>query len=626
MFERLVLEDPRNLGAIFTGSHLGIAIVTPEGTVLASNPALSAMLGYTAAELRDLSLSQIYRAEHREQELQLLGELLAGERPSYQVEHRSVHQAGHDIWLSVHVTPLRDDLGRIARLMTSCENLTERKQAEAARVESEARYRTCVDHAPAGVFITDRHGRVLDVNPAASEITGYSRTELLSMSTANLGSPGSEGAVDQLLERLERRDGRFPELAIVRKDGTRGRATVNAAALGDGTYLAFVSDVTETRRLQQLETRAQSLELAGTIAAQVAHDFNNLLSPMMAYPQCIRESLDDPQEVLALVDDIEKAARRISDINQDLLAMGRHGHCAPSVLRLNEIVTSAAEDIRSRCPSLVVDLQLSPDLLGILGGSVQLHRVLANLLSNARDATQGRGTVTVQTDNWCADDTSVEFTRIPFGEYVRLTVSDDGCGIADADLHRVFEPFFTSKEADNKSGAGLGLTVVDAVVKDHGGYVDLKSVVGDGTSIRIYLPLIRVAASTEPAAYAPKGAEKVLVVDDDEIHRAVSRRLLASLGYQVSAVESGSKAIEHVANESQDLLILDMVMPGGPNGADTYRKVKEIRPNQRAIIVSGYAESARVREAQELGAGDFVCKPLTKTRLAAAVRKELDRE
>ena len=395
---------------------------------------------------------------------------------------------------------------------------------------------------------------------------------------------------------------------------------------GSISKLEMFRDITEILRLRELETRAQRLESAGSIAGQVAHDFNNLLGPLMAYPELIREELPEDHKVLTFLSSIETAAEQMADINQDLLTMGRRGHYNMKPMNMNEVVLQAVKELQPPPETLVCETNLDEDLMNILGGPSQVYRAVANILHNARDAMQDIGTITINTENYYADDVTIAYNRVPRGEYVKLTISDTGSGIPDDIVEKIFEPFFTSKATDKKRGSGLGMSVVDAVIKDHKGYIDLSTKVGEGTSFYLYFPVTRETIEAQETDQIAGGCETVLVVDDDDIQRDIVRSLLQKLGYEVSVVESGEKAIKFLRNNPQDLLILDMIMPSGMDGADTYTKVVEIYPQQKAIVVSGYSETESVQKVQSLGAGAFIKKPVTLHKIAGAVRKELDRE
>jgi signal transduction histidine kinase/CheY-like chemotaxis protein len=413
------------------------------------------------------------------------------------------------------------------------------------------------------------------------------------------------------------------------RDGKRVDVELSGGTIrfeGKPANLVFVRDTTETQRLRELESRAQRLETAGRIAGQVAHDFNNLLAPMVAYPEFIREELSPEHPALAFVNSIEESAQQIADINQQLLTLGRRGHYNQEPLNLNGVVRQVLNDMGPLPEALTCETDLDQNLFNIMGGHSQILRVLANLFQNARDAMQDNGILKVKTENFYVDDVSIKYCRVPKGEYVKLTVSDNGCGIPAEQTEKVFDPFFTSKATDRKRGSGLGLSVVDAVVKDHNGYIDLSSRIGEGTSMYLYFPITRETVDGRPPEVdAVGGTETVLVVDDDEVQRDVSMKLLTKLGYRADTAESGEQALEKCRSMRYDLLILDMVMPPGIDGTETYRRTLEFNPSQRAIIVSGFAESDRVAEAQALGAGAFIRKPLTRNGLARAVREELDR-
>ena len=413
------------------------------------------------------------------------------------------------------------------------------------------------------------------------------------------------------------------------KNGTIADIEVNAVPIYKEDKIVgsqgIIRDITETKRLRELESRAQRLETAGQIAGQVAHDFNNLLAPLLAYPDFIREELPEDHSAIPFLNDIETAAAQIAEINQQLLTLGRRGHYSQEPINLNDVVNDVIRGFTFWPESVNCVPDLDNELMNIMAGRAQIHRVLSNLVHNAIDAVDDGDQITVRTENYYVDNVSVKYGRVPKGEYVKLTVSDTGCGISPEVLQKVFDPFFTCKTTDKKRGSGLGLSVVDAVLKDHHGFIDAKSKVGEGTSFYLYFPITREVAEDCNRGRIVGGTETLLIVDDDIIQREVSSKLLQRLGYDVQTVQSGEEAIEFLKKTPRDLLILDMIMPCGIDGTETFQRALEIRPNQRAIIVSGFAEGDRVQMAMDMGAGAFVRKPLTRNSIAAAVRTELDK-
>ncbi len=296
-------------------------------------------------------------------------------------------------------------------------------------------------------------------------------------------------------------------------------------------------------------------------------------------------------------------------------------------MNLNEIIQYVIREMEVLPENLIIETDYDNNLMNIKGGGAQIHRIITNMINNARDAMQDVGNIRVKTENYYADNLYINYTQIPKGEYVKLTITDVGCGIPEEIRQSIFDPFFTTKTTDKKRGSGLGLSVVDAVVKDHNGFIDLKSKMGEGTSFYLYFPTTRENTDIDVTdAEIIGGTENILVVDDDSSQCTVTLSLLKKLGYNARAIENGEEAIEFLKDNPQDLLILDMIMPGGIDGTEIYRRALKINPEQRAIIVSGFAESNRVDEAIGLGVDMYLRKPLTMRSIAPAVRKSLDQK
>jgi PAS domain S-box-containing protein len=541
---------------------------------------------------------------------------------------------GNELWFHSTIIPVNNDKGHLDYIMVLSVESTERKRAEDEMKRISGTLQMSISKMPIAYILWDKNKTTLEWNKAAEDIFGYTSEEMLGNSLFDAIVPGDIlHRVDQITDELfaGKSSSYSAKNNNIRKDGKLISCMWHNTPLSDAkgqvtSILSMAQDVTETKRLEELESRAARLETAGTIAGQVAHDFNNLLAPMMAYPEFIREKLPEDHPILKYLDQIEQAAHKIADINQQLLTLGRRGHYNQDVLNLNTIVKQAVNEVARLTDSVTCETDLNPDLMNILGGGSQIHRVITNLLCNAVDALQNIGHINIKTENYYADDVSGAYGRVPKGEYVKLTISDTGCGISDDIVQKILDPFFTTKTTDQKRGSGLGLSVVNAVVKDHGGYLDLETQSGKGTSFYIYFPISHKSSDEDHSDKTSGGSETILVVDDDNIQRDVSTQLLKKLGYEVISVESGEKAIEFLRENPCDLVILDMIMPGGIDGAETYQQIYLFNPNQKAIMVSGFSESDRVKVAQELGAGAFVKKPLTKKAISVAVRAELDRQ
>jgi CheY-like chemotaxis protein len=277
---------------------------------------------------------------------------------------------------------------------------------------------------------------------------------------------------------------------------------------------------------------------------------------------------------------------------------------------------------------IVIDRRLDPGLMNIMGSPVHLSKTVMNLVSNAAEAMPDGGTIKISTHNAYVDQPVKGYDHVTEGDYVVLAVSDSGVGIATEDLQRIFEPFFTKKKM-GRSGTGLGMAVVWGTVKDHKGYIDVSSIEGRGTTFSLYFPVTRrekdVMVSASSIDRLLGRGERILVVDDVKQQREIASAILSKLGYHVHTVSGGEEAEEYVKTHPVDLLVLDMIMPPGIDGLETYRRVVEHRPGQKAIITSGYSETGRVSEAQRLGAGTYLRKPYTLENLGSAVKAELQR-
>lgn len=390
----------------------------------------------------------------------------------------------------------------------------------------------------------------------------------------------------------------------------------------------------ERKRLEIHLMRAQKMEALGTLAGGVAHDLNNILSGIVSYPELLLMDIPQDSPLRKPIMTIQKSGEKAAAIVQDLLTLARRGVAVTEVVNLNDIVSDYMkspeyEKLMFYHSTVQVKTILHKGLLNMIGSPVHITKTVMNLISNAAEAMPEGGTITITTENRYVDQPINGYAAIEEGDYVILRVSDDGVGIPAQDIEMIFEPFYTKKMM-GRSGTGLGMAVVWGTVKDHRGYVDVQSKEGEGTEIILYFPLARsdsVRESTRLSMedYMGRG-ESILVVDDVEEQRIIATVILEKLGYSVTAVASGEEAIEYMMARSADLLVLDMIMDPGIDGLETYKRILQFQPGQRAIIASGFAESERVKEAQELGARTYVKKPYMIEKIGLAVRMELDQE
>ncbi len=613
--------------SLFEESLDCLFVISPDGKILDMNKKGISLFGYdTKEEIMSLDQASEFLVNPQDRE-RILALVSAQGNASYEIEIKKKN--GEIFTAHCLLYSSRDDSGAVTSFRGSLRDISDTKRYEENLKKAKENWERTFDAVADMVFVQDTEGRILQANKALCDRLGKTAEEIKGVTCytlmhANFGPPIN------CPRNLMISDG-FAHTCEINESRLGGFFCFNISPLydPDGKLAGSVHvarDITETKRLQELESRTQRLETAGKIAGQVAHDFNNLLGPMIAYPEFLKDALADDISSMQMLSDIEKAANAMADINQQLLTLSRRGHVEQKALNINELITDSLSQLNSLPETIQIDTELDRDLMNIKGAPAQIVRVILNLVTNAIDAMQNCGVLTIKTENFYVDDIAGNYDRIPKGEYVKITISDTGCGIPDEILPKIFDAFFTTKSADKKRGTGLGLSVVAAVMADHNGHIDLKSKVGMGTSCYLYFPITRAEIDKPESEQITGGSERVLVVDDDSLQRGLTLTILSKLGYQATAAESGEKAISLLLKNPQDIIVLDMIMPPGIDGAETYRKMLEVNPNQKAIIISGFSETSRVIEAQRLGAGAYVRKPVNMKTLAAALRAELDKK
>lgn len=388
----------------------------------------------------------------------------------------------------------------------------------------------------------------------------------------------------------------------------------------------------DNRELQERLVRARKMEALGLLAGGVAHDLNNILSGVVLYPDLMLAQLSAESPLRKDLVAIREAGQRAAAVVADLLVASRGATAIPEVLDLGKEVESLLSSpelhaLALRHPEVKVKVELEPQIPRLRCSRAHLGKLLLNLVSNAMEAISGAGQVTVRAERRHLQEPFLGYEVVPPGEYVVLAVEDTGTGIAPADLERIFEPFFSRRMLGRK-GTGLGLTVVWHTVHDHGGFIHVRSGSG-GSTFELYFPACWEpvqSAAPPPSLEELRGrGERILVVDDEPCQRALASELLARLGYEPHVAASGEEAVEMVRTTAFDLVVLDMLLGSGMDGRATYQAMLQLRPGQKAIVASGYAETEDIRATLAMGAGRAVLKPYTLERMGAAIRAELAR-
>ncbi|RLB22610.1 MAG: hypothetical protein DRG71_06915 [Deltaproteobacteria bacterium] len=461
-----------------------------------------------------------------------------------------------------------------------------------------------------------------------TEIFGYEGEEFLGRKASKFMKPELRALFEsEYLEGL-RKNGHYKGVtAYFTKDGRKiyleYRSQLIRPEKGEPFISGIARDVTERilaqREIKKLEKQvlqAQKMEAIGTLAGGVAHDFNNILQAIFGYTQILllSKSSDDPD--VQNLKEIERAAKRASELTQQLLAFSRKVKSELKPVNLNQEVVQVEKLLRRTIPKMIdIELHLADDLMVINADPAQLEQVMMNLCLNARDAMPEGGKIIIETENVMLDkEYCKQHLGSKVGSYVLLSLSDTGHGMDKETLEHIFEPFFTTKEVGK--GTGLVLAMVYGIVKSHGGYITCYSEPGQGTTFKIYLPVIEeepqewVSPKPEDTELFKGKGQTVLLVDDEETLRDLGTRILEEFGYKTIVAPNGESALEiYQANRDRiDLVILDLIMPG-MGGRQCLKKILEINPEANVIIASGYAVNGKTKEALEAGAKGFVSKP-----------------
>jgi PAS domain S-box-containing protein len=515
---------------------------------------------------------------------------------------------------------------------------------------SEKKYRELVENANSIILRLDKNGKIIFFNEFAQRLFGYSEKEIVGKNAARIILPPS-GPNHLSFNRLSTSLQKDPERPVVSENQTETRSgekiqiawtykPIFNDAGGFIEILCIGNDISELKQASQEKEelqiqlqRAQKMEAIGTLAGGVAHDLNNILSGIVSYPELLLLDLKKDSPLRKPILTIQKSGEKAATIVQDLLTLARRGVETTEVVNLNSIVSEYLQSpeharLELNHPNIKVEQNLDENLLNILGSPVHLSKTVMNLVSNAAEAMLEGGPIVITTENRHMDKVKNGFDEIDKGDFATLIITDTGIGISPEDMERIFEPFYTKKTM-GRSGTGLGMAVVWGAVKDHRGYIDLQSKEGHGTEITLYFPVTRKVFSQEAEMVTIEDfmgeGESILVVDDILEQRQIATEMLEKLGYSVTTMPSGEEAVKYLHNHTTELLVLDMIMAPGIDGLETYKKILKIHPGQKSIIASGYSESARVKEAQNLGAGTYVKKPYLLEKIGRAVRTELDR-
>ena len=550
-------------------------------------------------------------------------------------EEASMDSQGNAKWTLTSKVPLRDKNGLVIGIMGIGRDITKRRLAEKELRESQEKFTKAFYSSPESMVIsTLPQGRIVEVNDATLRLWEYERSEVIGKPSSELGiwvNPQERAAVIQHV--TQKGSIREEKAAFRSKSGRIHQVRISAEIIQSENELCLLSiirDITEQEALELQLRQSQKMEAVGRLSGGVAHDFNNLLGVIIGYTEFLQEQFEETNPLRKSIDEVLKAGRRAAALTRQLLAFSRQQVLDPKVLDLNSVVSEMEKMLRRLIrEDIELVTVLNPELGRVKADQGQLEQVIMNLVVNARDAMPQGGKLVIKTGNFVMEEDFIRQFPYPVqtGPYICITVTDTGIGMDAETRARAFEPFFTTKEKG--MGTGLGLSMVYGIIKQSGGYINVESSPGAGATFNIYLP--RSEDVTEPDAvlgeivHAAGGHETILLVEDEDSLRSLTRQSLESSGYKVLEARDGASALETSQEHKGtiDLLLTDIVMPG-MDGRTLALELTRQRPETKVVYMSGYTGQSYSERGPIDPGSFFLAKPFSRHVLTSKIREALD--
>jgi PAS domain S-box-containing protein len=627
------------LQAVFETAVDGVILIDAAGNVVMFNPACEKLFGYTADEVIGHNVKLLMPTPfHEEHDRYLENYHATGRRKIIGIGREVLgrRKDGSTFPMDLSVGETKRD-GR-AMFVGIVRDLTERERSAKALLESAAQLRAVVNTAVDGVILIDAKGTIIAFNPACEKLFGYTADEVLGQNVKLLMPPPFHAEHDGYINNYHRTHtakiiGIGREVVGQRKDGTTFPMNLSvgeAEQEGGSIYVGIIHDLTDRKNTERQLIQAQKMEAVGQLSGGIAHDFNNLLTVIVGNADLMTDKLKARPDLLRQAVAIRAAGQRGAVLTQRLLAFSRRQTLQPAPIDCNELISSMLHMLqRTLRDDIEIVTTLAPNIGFAFADPTQLESAILNLSINARDAMPHGGQLTIATAVMPLDeDYRVRNPEVIPGNYVMVSITDDGSGMPKDVLEHVFEPFFTTKEVGK--GSGLGLSMVYGFIKQSNGHVSIYSEPGLGTTVRLYLP---AAAKDKAEELAPavaesrnvRGRECILVAEDDPFVRAYAVDCLADLGYRVVSAADGHEALAKLRDHPEvQVLFTDVVMPGGLSGFDLAEKARKERPDIKLLFTSGYALDTLVARGKADPSWTMLNKPYRKQDLAERLRDMLD--
>ena len=637
--EEALEESEKRYRMLFEHAAEGIMVLDLDsGKFKFANPAICKMLGYTAKELTNMGVKDIYPRKELKRVLRKFNEQIEGEKRLAQ-NIPCLRKDGTLIYVNINST--RVVLDGVECNVGFFQDITKRVIAEEALRESEEKYRNILTNMEEGYFEVDLAGNLVFFNEASCELIGYPADELIGMNNREFTSPGTAKKMYKTFNRVYRtgKPAQIADFEVITKNNAKRHLELSASLIKDSEqnpigFRGVVRDVTaqiksqkEKERLASQIQHVQKMESIGTLAGGIAHDFNNLLMGFQGNISLMLLDLEDDHHHVEYLKNMESYVLRGSELTRQILGFARRGKYQVKTTNINELLDKSAEMFSRTKKEITIHKKFQDDLWPVDVDRGQIEQVLLNLFVNAWQAMPAGGEIYIETEAVHLEDDYDKPYEIKPGPYVRISVTDTGVGMDDDIQQKIFEPFFTTKAVGR--GTGMGLASAYGIIKNHNGIINVYSEKGHGTTFKIYLPASdKTVPKEKPKAQKLlKGTETILLVDDEHMVIDIGKEILEKLGYTVITAASGTEAMRLFKKNQKkiDLVILDMIMPD-MSGRDTFDNLKACQADVKVLLSSGYSIDGQATEILNSGCKGFIQKPFSLKQLSRKMREILEEQ
>ncbi|HWP93639.1 MAG TPA: response regulator [Thermodesulfobacteriota bacterium] len=621
----------------FNQSPIGLLLFDKEFKITHCNERLSEIIHYPQEKIIGLDMRNLEGLSSPPE----MNRIFEGESSRFEAIFEA--NTASKLWLSMSLSPLRGNDGEIMGGLAVVEDITNRKVIEDAFSQEKERLSVILQSIADGLIVTDTRGKIVIMNKVAEEITGWNKEEALNKSVEGIfliinkrTRKLSENPVDKTI-KTGWTGGLNKDTVLITRNKEEKFVSASSSPIRDkegkiiGVVLVF-RDITERKKIDEELLKNQKIESLSTLAEGIAHDFNNILTGILGNVSLAKMYVNPSDKIYKRLTEAERSCFKAAHLTKQLITFSTGGTSTRKVTSVKELL-KVSTSFALRGSNVKTEFYLPEDLWSAEIDERQISQVIYNLVINAQQAMDDGGIIKVTAENF----TMVSGSELPVreGRYVKITIEDEGVGISEENLSRVFDPYFTTKH----KGSGLGLATAYSIVRNHDGYIGVESKLGAGTKVYVYLPATEEAipleeeiipeGSTEKAPYGNKA--KILVMDDDEIIRKVAAEIISHIGYEVELAKEGGEAVElyrkaKEMNEPFDLVILDLTVPGGMGGRETINRLLDLDPGIKAIVSSGYSNDPVISDFQKYGFMGVVNKPYSIEELGKKIRGVIGRE